>query len=107
MEQSKYARIGRYLSGEMTGIEREVFEQEVSADDNLKSLLQDATRIWDHIGMGCTGGLEPFFRSNSTVTATTIDHQENTDMVCGCRCDPYDRHIYIVFQQWSSCHLYI
>ncbi len=48
MEQSKYARIGRYLSGEMTGIEREVFEQELSADDNLKSVLQDATRIWDH-----------------------------------------------------------
>ena len=48
MEQSIDARIGRYLSGEMTGIEREVFEQEVSADDNLKSLLQDATRIWVH-----------------------------------------------------------
>jgi transmembrane sensor len=48
MEQTIDARIGRYLSGEMTGNEREVFEQEISADDNLKSLLQAATRIWDH-----------------------------------------------------------
>lgn len=42
------ARIGRYLSGEMTGNEREIFEQEISADHNLKSLLQASTRIWDH-----------------------------------------------------------
>lgn len=48
MEQSIDARIGRYLSGEMTGNEREVFEQEISADANLKSVLQAATRIWDH-----------------------------------------------------------
>jgi hypothetical protein len=48
MEQSIDARIGRYLSGEMSGNEREVFEQEISADEHLKSLLQAATRIWDH-----------------------------------------------------------
>ncbi len=47
MKQSIDARIGRYLSGEMTGNEREVFEQEISADENLKSVLQAATRIWD------------------------------------------------------------
>ncbi len=48
MEQSMDARIGRYLSGEMTGNEREVFEQEIAADANLKSVLQAATRVWDH-----------------------------------------------------------
>lgn len=48
MEQSMDARIGRYLSGEMTGNEREVFEQELSADENLKSVFQATNRIWDH-----------------------------------------------------------
>ncbi|MDZ4749430.1 MAG: FecR domain-containing protein [Saprospiraceae bacterium] len=48
MEQSIDARIGRYLSREMAGNEREVFEQEISADDNLKSILQATSRVWDH-----------------------------------------------------------
>lgn len=48
MEQSIDARIGRYLSGEMTGNELEVFEQEISSDDTLKSMVQAAARVWDY-----------------------------------------------------------
>lgn len=48
MEQSIDAKIGRYLSGEMAGSEREAFEQEISTNDNLKSVLQATIRVWDH-----------------------------------------------------------
>ena len=48
MKETLEVRIGKYLSGEMTGHEREEFEQQIAADDSLKNLLLATTRIWDN-----------------------------------------------------------
>lgn len=47
MEETKDVRIGRYLSGEMTGPEREAFEQQMSEDTVLHAMVQGSRRIWD------------------------------------------------------------
>ena len=46
MEEKMEVRIGRYLSGEMTGHERERFEQEMAQDQALKALVESGKRIW-------------------------------------------------------------
>jgi len=46
MEELIEARIGRYLSGEMTVLEREAFEQEMAADPGLNHLYTETRRIW-------------------------------------------------------------
>ena len=46
MEGLIEARIGRYLSGEMTVMEREAFEQELAADPVLNHIYTETRRIW-------------------------------------------------------------
>lgn len=46
MEELIEARIGRYLSGEMTVLEREAFEQEMAANPELNHLYTETRRIW-------------------------------------------------------------
>lgn len=46
MEEKMEVRIGRYLSGEMTGHERERFEQEMAQDQAFKSLVDSDKRLW-------------------------------------------------------------
>ncbi len=48
MEETIEAKIGRYLSGEMTGMERDVFEQEISTDPTLTATWAASQRIWQH-----------------------------------------------------------
>lgn len=48
MEETNEAKIGRYLSGEMTNEEYARFEQEVTNDDGLRASLADARQIWQH-----------------------------------------------------------
>lgn len=48
MEELIEARIGRYLSGEMTVMEREAFEKEMAADPALDLLYSETRKIWVH-----------------------------------------------------------
>jgi len=50
MEEKMEVRIGRYLSGEMTGYEQERFEQEMAQDQALKALVDGDRRIWQLSG---------------------------------------------------------
>lgn len=47
MEETNEGRIGRYLSGEMTGFERIGFEEEILQNPGLSALLNEYQRIWD------------------------------------------------------------
>jgi ferric-dicitrate binding protein FerR (iron transport regulator) len=46
MKENMEVRIGRYLSGEMEGHEREGFEQEMAQDQSLRTLVEVDSRIW-------------------------------------------------------------
>jgi ferric-dicitrate binding protein FerR (iron transport regulator) len=46
MEEALEIRIGRYLSGEMSGLERESFMRELEADSSLRNLVEAHSRLW-------------------------------------------------------------
>jgi transmembrane sensor len=75
MEEKKEVRIGRYLSGEMTGMERESFELEMSSDPGLKAEVMATTRIWAHQpaevdgNWDTEGAWERFSQAHGTVPA--------------------------------------
>ena len=48
MEDMIEARIGRYLSGEMTGIEKKAFEQELIADQSLNDQFLVLQKLWQN-----------------------------------------------------------
>lgn len=48
MEEMFEARIGRYLSGEMTEIELRAFEQDLATDQALNQHYMDMQRLWQH-----------------------------------------------------------
>lgn len=47
MEETNEGRIGRYLSGEMAGLERIRFEEEILQNPGLSALLNEYQRLWD------------------------------------------------------------
>ncbi len=48
MEEMFEARIGRYLSGEMTGIEKKAFEQELITDQSLNDQFLVLQKLWQN-----------------------------------------------------------
>jgi len=46
MEETMDVRIGKYLSGEMTGHEREAFEHEMTQAPGLRSQVESGSRMW-------------------------------------------------------------
>ena len=48
MEDFLELRIGKYLSGEMTGAERDDFEKELAADAQLAKLVQATSLLWNN-----------------------------------------------------------